>query len=293
MEQRIGIQVLPEENKRRLEDFLFDRFRTLSKLYLRELVKTEKCEVNGRFENRGFRLHANDFIEIEMDPDRENSMVPQDIPLDIVFEDSDIVIIDKPVGMLVHPSHRDKSGTVLNALSHYLNRDANKPHVRPGLIHRLDKDTSGLLVIAKNGRAHRILATQFEKKTVEKKYLAFVESVVKENEGTVDTPIGRFVEEKKWDVKADGRHAISRFRVLERFDDRTLLELEPVTGRTNQLRIHCATIGHPIIGDVDRGGRKFQRLCLHAYKITFKHPTGGALHVFERPVEFGFSADSA
>lgn len=289
MDQRVGIQVLPEENKKRLEDFLLDRFRTLSKLYLRELVKGEKCEVNGRFENRGFRLRANDFIEIEMDPDRENSMVPQDIPLSIVFEDSDLIVIDKPVGMLVHPSHRDKSGTILNALSHYLNREPGKPHIRPGLVHRLDKDTSGLLVIAKNGRAHRILATQFEKKTVEKKYLALVEGPVAVDDGTIDSPIGRFVEEKKWDVKADGRHAVSRYRVLERFDDATLLEFEPVTGRTNQLRIHAAAIGHPIIGDVARGGREFSRLCLHAYKLAFKHPSGGSLHVFDRPVEFGFT----
>lgn len=291
MDQRVGIQVLPEENKKRLEDFLLDRFRTLSKLYLRELVKGEKCEVNGRFENRGHRLRANDFIELELDPHRENSMVPQNIPLEIVFEDADIVVIDKPVGMLVHPSHRDKSGTVLNALSHYLNLEPGRPHVRPGLIHRLDKDTSGLLVIAKNGRAHRILATQFEKKTVEKKYLALVEGIVREDSGTIDSPIGRFVEEKRWDTKADGRAALSRFRVLHRSGDLTLLELEPVTGRTNQLRIHSAELGHPIVGDVSRGGRAFQRLCLHAYNISFRHPSDGRQYVLNRPVDFGFPSD--
>ncbi len=288
MDQRIGIQVRPEENKKRLEDFLLDRFRTLSKLYLRELVKGEKCEVNGRFENRGFKLKANDFIEVELDPTRQNSMVPEDIPLEILFEDNDLIIVNKPVGMLVHPSHRDKSGTVLNALSYYLNQDKALPHIRPGLIHRLDKDTSGLLIIAKNTRAHRILATQFEKKTVEKKYLARVEGSVHEDTGEVDSPIGRYIEKKMWGVKDDGRKAISRFRVLHRNDDTTLLELEPVTGRTNQLRVHCAAMGHPIVGDVQRGGREFSRLCLHAYKLAFRHPTSGGRQSLEHRVDLNF-----
>lgn len=287
VEQRVGIQVLKEENRKRLEDLLFDRFRALSKLYLRELIKSEKCEVNGRFENRGFRLRANDFVELEMDPDRENSMVPQDIPLNIIYEDTDVVIVDKPVGMLVHPSHRDKSGTILNALSHYLNPDPDATvHIRPGLIHRLDRDTSGLLAIAKHGRSHRILATQFEKKTVEKKYLALVEGVIAADAGEIDSPIGRFYEEKKWDVKEDGRHALSRYKVLQRYTDSTLIEFEPVTGRTNQLRIHAAVIGHPILGDVSRGGREYSRLCLHAYRLTFRHPSLNTIVTFESPADF-------
>ena len=272
----------------RLEDFLFDRFRTLSKLYLRDLVKTEKCEVNGRFENRGYRLRANDFVELELEPTRQNSMVPEEIHLPIVHEDDDLVIVDKPAGMLVHPSHRDKSGTVLNALSHYLNLDPSRPHIRPGLIHRLDKDTSGLLVIAKNARSHRKIASQFEKKTVEKKYLALVEGSVTEAEGTIEAPIGRYPEEKIWAVKPDGRLAVTRFRVIKQLNGAALVELEPVTGRTNQLRIHCADLGHPILGDVSRGGRSFSRLCLHSARISFRHPTSNSTIVFDRPVDFGF-----
>lgn len=288
MAQRFEIQVKPEENKKRLEDLLFDRFRTLSKLYLRDLVKNEKCEVNGRIENRGFRLRANDFIEVELDPGRQNSMVPQDIPLEIVYEDGDLVVVNKPVGMLVHPSHRDKSGTVLNALSHYLNKDPGAPHIRPGLVHRLDKETSGLLVIAKSTKAHARLATQFEKKVVEKKYLALVEGTVNEPAGSIESPIGRFVEEKRWAVKEDGRHAHTRFRTIRQLGGATLLELEPVTGRTNQLRIHCAEIGHPIIGDIERGGRRFYRLCLHAYSLAFRRPSDGEWTRLEQPVGFGF-----
>lgn len=287
--QRFELFTEPTEHKKRLEDFLFDRFRTLSKLYLRDLVKNEKCVVNGRFENRGFRLRSNDFIEIELDPQRQNSMMPEDIPLEIVREDAELIIINKPAGMLVHPSHRDKSGTVLNALSHYLNRRPDRPHVRPGLVHRLDKETSGLLLIAKNTRAHARLAMQLEKKTAEKKYLALVDGIVKDDAGTIDAPIGRYAEIKMWAVKPDGKISDTRFRVLERYTDATMLELEPVTGRTNQLRIHCAALGHPIIGDVSRGGREFGRLCLHANRLAFRHPSTGERIDVEAPIDFGYN----
>ncbi len=292
MAERFEIQVLPEENKKRLEDLLFDRFRGLSKLYLREIVKTEKCEVNGRFENRGYRLRTNDFIELELDPDRQNSMVPEDLPLEVLLDDPEFIVVNKPVGMLVHPSHRDKSGTVLNALAYKLNLLASSTHVRPGLVHRLDKETSGLLVVAKNTRAHGRIAVQFEKKRVEKRYLALVDGVVEEDEGSISAPIGRYPEEKRWAVKEDGKHSLTKFRVLERYQTATLLELEPVTGRTNQLRIHCAAMGHPIVGDTSRGGSEFHRLCLHAYRLVFRHPSRPETIVIEQPMDFGFDRGS-
>lgn len=288
MDQWFGLGVRPDENKMRLEEMLFDRFRRLSKLYLREVIKGEKCEVNGRIENRGRRLQANDYVEIILDPARQNSMVPEDIPLEIVYEDGDLVVINKPTGMLSHPSHREKTGTVLNALSHHLNRDEAAAYVRPGLIHRLDKDTSGLLVAAKNTRAHARIGIQFEKKQVEKRYLALVEGIVADDEGTIIAPIGRHPDEKLWSVNPDGKPSESRYRVRQRFADATLLELEAVTGRTNQLRIHCADIGHPIVGDTQRGGRTFLRLCLHSHKIVFRHPTTGVTVRLERSVKFGY-----
>ncbi|MGC2235320.1 MAG: RNA pseudouridine synthase, partial [Pyrinomonadaceae bacterium] len=224
-----------------------------------------------------------------------------------------------PAGMLVHPTHRDKNGTLLNALSYYLNyskaeygmrsaelkiedqrlktEDQNSklnsalriPHsafTRPGLIHRLDKQTSGLIVIAKTPRAHRILCEHWRRKLVEKKYLALVEGNVAEDSGTIIAPIGRFAELKNWDVKEDGKHSETRFQVKERFADTTLLELEPVTGRTNQLRIHCAFVGHPIVGDAARGGREFSRLCLHAYRLAFWYPNGNERLEFEKEISF-------
>jgi 23S rRNA pseudouridine1911/1915/1917 synthase len=286
----------------RLEEYLFGKFHGLSRMYLREVIKSGQCEVNGLIENKGKRISKGDFVEIELEPERESAMLPQEIPLDIVHEDDDLIVINKPARMLVHPTHREKSGTVLNALNFYLNaatrsepsslaggRDSmvaqvDKPPAyaggsdkifRPGLVHRLDKETSGLLLVAKNTRSHRILAKQFALKTVEKKYLAIVEGIVKENAGTIDAPIGRFEEKKSWNVKPDGKAAETRFRVLERRIDSTLVELEPVTGRTNQLRIHCASIGHPIVGDIQRGGSQNARLCLHAARLRFRHPTEG------------------
>jgi 23S rRNA pseudouridine1911/1915/1917 synthase len=289
MNERFEIQVLPEENRMRLEDLLFDRFRNLSKLYLREIVRSEKCEVNGRIENRGHRLRPNDFIEISLDPRKQNSMVPQPIPLEIVHDDIEFAVVDKPAGMLAHPSHRDKTGTILNALAYHFNNPPKGTYIRPGLVHRLDKDTSGLLVVSKTTRAHAKLATQFEKKQVEKRYLAVVAGIVESDEGSIDLPIGRLVEKKLWTAMDGGRPSETRFRVLERGDSSTLLELVPVTGRTNQLRIHCAAIGHPILGDTPRGGPPARRLFLHSHKLSFRHPAGRETLTFESPVDFAVS----
>jgi len=288
MDERIVIVVPPGINKVRLEDFLLDRFPRLSKMYLREIVKAEQCEVNGRSENIGFRLRQNDLVEVVLDASRETAMLPEDIPLEIVFEDRDVVVVSKPAGMLTHPSHKEKTGTLLNALAHYLNGDRGaKAMIRPGLVHRLDKETSGLMIVAKNARAHRILSGQFMKKRVEKRYLALVEGIVGNDAGTIEAPIGRDAELKHWGVREGGKHSVTRFRVRERRSDTTLLELEPVTGRTNQLRIHCELLGHPIVGDVRRGGREFDRLCLHAFRIGFAHPvTSEAISLDQAPSGF-------
>ncbi len=269
----------------RLDDYLFARLGNLSRMYLRELVKTNRVLVNGHFANVGVKLRANDFIEIEADLSRGTAMRPEAIPLNVVFEDESIIVIDKPAGMLVHPTNRDKNGTLLNALTYYLN-DGLSPQrhgdaenlnsvIRPGLVHRLDRETSGLIVIAKTIAAHRKLALEFMKKRVEKKYLALVDGIIGRDDGIISAPIGRFHELKHWNVKSDGKHSETRFHVRERLANKTLLELEPVTGRTNQLRIHCSHIGHPIIGDTARGGQMYRRLCLHAYKLSFRHPTAG------------------
>lgn len=293
MSERFEFQVQPKDFKKRLDEFLFAEFPFLSRLYLRELVRDEKCAVNGRWESRGYLLRTNDFIEIEVDRARQTSLQPEAIPLDIIFEDAEFLVVNKPSGMLIHPTVRIRTGTLLNALAHHLNvsKEEAADFRRAGLVHRLDKGTSGLVVIAKTGRAHRILCSHFQRKLVEKRYFALVEGVVAENAGTIDAPIGRFAEERLWNIKEDGKRAVTNYWVKKRFGDKTLLELEPVTGRTNQLRIHLAHVGHPIFGDIKYGGREFPRLCLHAYKLNFWHPNGSARLNFETnlPESFGIT----
>lgn len=280
----------------RLEDYLLRVFPRLSKMYIRDVIRAGECEVNGRVENIGYRLRTNDVIEIALDPERETAMSPDPIPLDVVFEDEDIIVVNKPAGMLTHPSHRENRGTLLNALVHHLNwrtgneakqyGDKCRETLRPGLPHRLDKATSGLIVAAKNARAHRIVSSQFMQKRVEKRYLALVEGIVEQDNGVISAPIGRFPEIKLWGIKDDGKPAETRFWVRGRRDGKTLLELEPITGRTNQLRIHCEHIGHPIVGDLARGGGEYVRLCLHAFRLGFRHPTTGEVMGFVREIEF-------
>lgn len=281
--QRVELIVRPEENFFRLEDFLCERFRTLSKMYLREVVKTGGCEVNGRDENRGKRLRPNDFIEINLDLSKEYSMLPQEMPLNIIFEDSNVIVLNKPAGMLVHPSHAEKNGTMLNALAYYLNRNGGR-NIRPGLIHRLDRETSGVIIVAKNARAHRIMSLHFYRRLVKKKYIAMVDGVVEKDAGTIDAPIGRSAEDKRWAVVEGGKPSETRFKVLSRLPRHTILELEPITGRTNQLRIHCASIGHPIVGDRERHGSEGSRLCLHAATLEVRPVDGGDMVKFEAEI---------
>jgi len=287
----INVEVNAGSGKIRLEEYLFDTFPGLSRMYIRDVIKSENCEVNGRVENKGKPIRTGDFVEIRLDLDRETAMRPESIPLQILFEDRELLVVNKPAGMLVHPTHRDKNGTMLNALVFHLNYGDSLKTIRPGLVHRLDKETSGLMVVAKNVRSHRLLARQFHQKSVEKKYLARVEGSVSANTGAIEASIGRYAERKIWDVKENAKPSVTKYRVLGRREDSTLLELEPITGRTNQLRIHCASIGHPIVGDIQRGGREFERLCLHAFFLKFRHPTTQLQVEFssESPDEFSLS----
>lgn len=303
MPEKYEFQITEADAKKRLDEFLFGRFFHLSKMYLRETLKNGKCEVNGTLENLGYKLRRNDFIELELDFGERQTIEPEPIPIEIIYEDAEFLVVNKPAGMLVHPTVKVRKGTLLNALTFYLNEkdltqrredakaqsgNLNTSLSRAGLVHRLDKQTSGLMVVAKNARAHKILADHFKRKIVEKKYYALVEGNLEKDEGEINAPIGRYADERVWNTKADGKEAKTRFWVKERFSDSTLLELEPVTGRTNQLRIHLAHIGHPIFGDTKYGGREFSRLCLHAYKLNFWHPNGNRRMEFETdlPEEF-------
>jgi 23S rRNA pseudouridine1911/1915/1917 synthase len=295
MTAKLQFQIEETTKRNRLDNFLSARITTHSKIYLRNRIGAGACRVNGEIAARGLHLRAGDAVEIEIDLDAPTSMKPEAISLEIVFEDNALLVVDKPAEMLVHPSLGQKNGTLLNGLSYHLNRakiasqtpveaitSTTSEFVRPFLVHRLDRKTSGLIVVAKTPEAMRALSIRFQKRLVEKTYLAIVEGIVSVDMGTIEAPIGQDLQSKRWTITASGKTAETKFRVLQAFTDKTLLELQPVTGRTNQLRIHCAHIGHPIFGDNRYGDvDSFSRLCLHAARLSFRHPTDNNLLEFE------------
>lgn len=273
---RFEFQIDERFHRWRLDEFLFNEFRSMSKAYLRRVVKEESCELNGEVANSGITLKSNDFVEIDVEIDFAKGMKPEEMPLDIVYEDKDVVVINKAAGVLVHPTNYERNGTLLNGLTHYLNQNSGSElFIRPHLVHRLDRETSGLIVTTTNSRASKILSSHFARDLFKKTYVALVEGAVESEFGEINASIGRNEEDRKWQVFEDGKVSQTKYSVLERFSDSTLLELEPVTGRTNQLRIHCAHIGHPIVGDEMHTENPSERLCLHAIKLSFFHPNGG------------------
>lgn len=282
----LNFQVEESWQNSRLDEYIFAKITPLSRMYLRYLIIEGKCLVNGIPQNTGVKLKTGDLIEIEAEITEQNSMEPENIPLDIIYEDEEIIVINKAAGMLVHPTKGVRKGTLLSAITYYLNFDSEGKRkegefIRVGLVHRLDKNTSGLMVIAKNPRSHKILCKHIQRKIVEKKYYALVEGVIQDDEKIINAAIGRDDERRYWQITDEGKDSETRFRVAERREDSTLLDVELITGRTNQIRLHCAYIGHPILGDDIYGGREFSRLALHAYRLCFWHPNGEKWMEFE------------
>ncbi|MEZ5305777.1 MAG: RluA family pseudouridine synthase [Pyrinomonadaceae bacterium] len=262
-------------HRKRLDEFLFVKLPQYSKACIRAAVRDGLCEINGELANRGILLRENDFVEFSVEQRRSKAMAAQQIPLDIIYEDASIIAVNKQYGILVHPTHMERDGTLLNGLSHYLNRKSipGIEFVRPHLVHRLDRETSGVMIVAKDTKSAANLARQIKKHRFKKKYLAEVEGVLERDSGTIDKPVYRDPELKRHLVSPKGKHSLSRYSVVSRGGETTLLELEPVSGRTNQLRIHCSSIGHPIVGDIIYGANPADRIRLHASGVWFRHPT--------------------
>jgi 23S rRNA pseudouridine1911/1915/1917 synthase len=276
-EQSINFVVSAQDAFTRLDEYLAARLSRLSRMHVRRLCREGKALVDGVPQAGGHRLHGGERVVVDLPPALPNAMTPEAVPLEIVHETASFLVVNKPAQMLVHPTLRVKTGTLLNALVHYLNQSAAN-FVRPGLVHRLDYDTSGLVAVAKTQRALNILTRHFHERRVVKHYLALLRGTVEPDEQTIDAPIGRDETARpRWWVRADGRPAQTRLRVLRRFAARTFVELEPVTGRTNQLRIHCAHTGHAILGDHIFGSdiEAAPRLCLHAARLSFHDPDTG------------------
>lgn len=225
------------------------------------------------------KVKQGDIVEIEEVEAKEIELKPQDIPLDIVYEDSDIIVVNKQKGLVVHPANGNPDGTLVNAIMNICKDSLSGigGEIRPGIVHRLDKDTSGLIIIAKNDKAHINLSEQIKNREVKKTYIALVRGVISENEATINIPIARSTKDrKKMAVSKDGKNAITHFKVLKRYDKYTLVEVKIETGRTHQIRVHMSHIGYPVVGDVvySNGKNPFGVIgqMLHAQKLTFKHP---------------------
>ncbi len=270
--------IVSDSNNERLDKYIFDNEdMDLTRSKIQSLIKTGNVLVNGKESKNSYIVSDGDEIDITIV--EENMHVEaEDIPIDIVYEDDDVIVINKKSGMVVHPGNGNHSGTLVNALMNHSKLSTINGEYRPGIVHRIDKDTSGLLIVAKNDKAHLILAEELKKKEIKRKYIALVKGVIPHDTGTIDAPIGRDKNDrKKMCVTPDNsKEAITHFKVLERFKEATLLECILDTGRTHQIRVHMKYIGHPIINDpVYLGGKNIDNYgqMLHAYSITFIHPT--------------------
>lgn len=293
----------------RLDAYIAEKMPDLSRSMVQKLIGKSYVLINGVVERASYKVQPGDSIRVTIPPPEPTEIAAEEIPLDIVYEDEQIIVINKPKGMTVHPAPGSKTGTLVNAiLAHSDDLSGIGGEERPGIVHRLDKDTTGLLVVAKTDEAHHSLQDQIQKRTAQRRYLALVWGATKFNEAVVDAPIGRHPtdRQKMAIIKDTGRYtareAVTNLKVLERFDHFTLLEAKLDTGRTHQIRVHCSFIGHPVVGDPTYGGVKraipasyskldqreltqlFSNLhgqALHAFYLSFDHPTTGERLEFE------------
>ena len=290
-----------DANGLRLDAFLAANIDGWSRVRLQRLIEDEDVLVNGKPAKPSYKIRPTDEIEVELIAPTASDFTPEDIPLDIIFEDEALIVVNKPAGLVVHPAPGNYSGTLANALAHHFkNLSKTAGEIRPGIVHRLDKDTSGLLVIAKTELAHEKLADQFRTREAFKQYAALVHGVVQADSGKIDQPLARDPRARtRMSVRAGGRGALSLFKVRRRYQSFTLLDVELKTGRTHQIRVHLAWLKHPVVGDETYGGgrdktvrdvrlraaiRKLGRHFLHAERLGFQHPITGAWLQFVAPL---------
>ncbi len=272
----------------RIDKELAHHLTDISRSQLQKWIEDGNVTVNGETVKPKYKLAVGDEVVVQPEKPQKIDLEPENIPLDIVYEDDDVIVVNKPQGMVVHPAPGHPNHTLVNALLYHSPLSTINGEFRPGIVHRIDKDTSGLLMIAKNDLAHRSLAAQLKAKTNEREYVALVHGVIKEERGTIDAPLGRSKKDrKKQAVVEDGRHAVTHFKVLERFQHYTLVSCQLETGRTHQIRVHMKYIGHPLAGDPLYGPRKTlsgNGQYLHARLLGFKHPRTGKQMTFTSPL---------
>ena len=284
--EKLILTAKPEDKGIRIDKFLSENS-ALSRSYAAKLCEDKLVMAGEKLIGKNYKLKGGEEISAELPEPEELSAEPENIPLDVVYEDDDVIVVNKPQGMVVHPADGNRNGTLVNALLYHCKGGLSAINgvIRPGIVHRIDKDTSGLLAAAKNNEAHIKLAEQLKERKAVRKYYALVNGNIKEDSGTVNKPIGRSANDrKKMAVRADGREAITHFKVVERFGNYTRVECILETGRTHQIRVHMASIGHSIVGDKTYGIKKekfnLNGQLLHAKTIGFVHPSTGEMMTF-------------
>lgn len=287
MENQIN-ELISDINNVRLDSWISNKMDELSRSYIQKLIEEGSITVNGKATKANYKVKIGDRISLCIPPPEKLDIEAENIELDILYEDKDIIVVNKPKGMVVHPAAGNYSGTLVNALMKHCGESLSDINgvIRPGIVHRIDKDTTGVLVVAKNNKSHEILSEKLKKHDINRIYVALVEGIVREDKGKIDAPIGRHpLDRKKMSVNTkSGRHAVTHFKVLERFKSSTLVELRLETGRTHQIRVHMAYIGFPLVGDEVYGRRSGNHntmgQALHARLLGFEHPSTGAYMEF-------------
>ena len=280
------------DSNQRIDKYIAENADELTRSAVQKLIADGCVSVNGKIPDKNMKLKTGDEIIINLPEPEICEALPEDIPLDIVYEDDDLLVVNKPRGMVVHPATGNYTGTLVNALMYHCGDRLSSINgvIRPGIVHRIDKDTSGLLIVAKNDFSHNLLAEQIKEHSFTRKYQAVVVGNIKDDSGTVNAPIGRHpTDRKKMAVTLkNSRNAVTHYKVLARYSGYTHLELTLETGRTHQIRVHMAYIGHPVAGDPVYGGKnylsKLNGQCLHAYYISFTHPRTNEILSFSAPL---------
>lgn len=288
----IVMEITPEMEGERIDKCISNYLESLSRSYIEKIIKDGTAYVNDAVVKANYKVKVDDKVQFEIPDCEEPDIPPQDIPLDILYEDKDILIVNKPKDMVVHPAPGHYEGTLVNAIMFHCKDELSGINgvLRPGIVHRIDKDTTGSIIICKNDEAHRKIAQQLKEHSITRKYRAIVYGRIMEEEGTVNAPIGRHpTDRKKMAInEKNGKPAVTHYKVLERFDKYTYIECQLETGRTHQIRVHMTSIGHSLLGDEVYGNAKcpfkLEGQTLHAMTIGFIHPTTGEYVEYEAPL---------